>query len=69
MGPTKSLTFSPRDLRVAMKQRVEVVESFGGVLKWDPFLEGIKLDAKIYGNFEGFPKKNIVHEVWVGNTS
>ena len=33
-----------------------------------PILGGIKLDAKIYGKFEGFPifPQNIVHEVWVG---
>ena len=25
------------------------------IIKWDPFFGEIKLDAKIYGDFEGFP--------------
>ena len=36
-------------------RHVECCQAKTGIIKWDPFLWGIKVDAKIYGKFSGFP--------------
>ena len=33
-------------------------QQYEGVMKWYLFLEGIKLEANVYGNFEGFAFSN-----------
>jgi len=38
----------------------------GLATSWEPSLGGIKQTMQMYGNFEGFPEKKMVHFVWVG---
>ena len=49
------LNYQPKNWWI--KQEFMKHQQYEGVMKWYLFLEGIKLEANVYGNFEGFALK------------